>query len=59
MKDLSQVQVGYFSTVANLDLVTGSAIVDEWELTNLDLGKHTLTADLPHFSGYMVSSGRR
>jgi hypothetical protein len=53
------IQVGYYTklvTDAEGDLLT---FVEEWQQTTLDIVNGKLEAELWHFSGYMVSSGRR
>lgn len=53
------VQVGYFASPADLDLASGTAAITEWIPSAVDLSGSKVRADLSHFSGYMVSSGRR
>ena len=54
----SSLQLGYFKDDAQIDDARGVAQIDEWETTTVNIGGAVLTAIVPHFSGYMVSSGR-
>lgn len=56
---LMKVQVGYYSDLFEESDGSVEARVTEWSETALDVVKGKLVADLWHFSGYMVSSGRR
>ena len=49
----------YFSDTAKFNLITGWGIVDEFESTQLSDGGRTVIWDIPHFSGYIVASGRQ
>jgi len=49
----------YFSDTTKFSLKTGWGIVDEFESTQLSDGGKTVTWQIPHFSGYIVASGRR
>ena len=49
----------YFSDTAKFNLQTGWGIVDEFESTNLSDAGKTVTWAIPHFSGYIVASGRQ
>jgi hypothetical protein len=49
----------YFSDTTKFNLQTGWGIVDEFMSTNLKDGGRTVTWDVPHFSGYIVASGRQ
>lgn len=48
---------GYFKDAAQLDLLSGVAALDE--LFPITIKTHEVRFDINHFSGYMVSSGRR
>ena len=52
-------EVSYFKSKQDLDPVNGTARTYEDIATGLDLSGHTLKADVWHFSGYIVSWGRR
>ena len=52
-------QVSYFKSKQDLDPTHGVARTYEDITTNLDFSGHTLKADIWHFSGYIVSWGRR
>lgn len=47
---------GYFKDVAQIDLVEGSALLDE--LFPITIKSSEVTFNIKHFSGYMVSGGR-
>ncbi len=49
----------YFSDTTKFNLQTGWGIVDEFMSTKLSDGGRTVSWDVPHFSGYIVASGRR
>jgi hypothetical protein len=49
----------YFADSAQLNLTTGSALVNEFLPGGVTVGGATTTWEIPHFSGYMVSTGRR
>ena len=49
----------YFADQSQIDLLTGTAVVNELLPANVNVSGATLTFPIPHFSGYMVSSGRR
>jgi hypothetical protein len=49
----------YFADQSQIDLLTGTAVVNELLPANVNISGATLTFPIPHFSGYMVSSGRR
>jgi len=51
-------RVGYFADPGLLNLLLNTAQVSEWQSTVVDRGAGRLVADVHHFSGYMVSSGR-
>jgi hypothetical protein len=50
---------GYFADVSQLNLTTGSALINEFMPGGVNVGGATMTWDVPHFSGYMVSTGRQ
>jgi hypothetical protein len=52
-------QVSYFKSTQDLDPVHGVARTYEDLTTDIDLSGHTVKADIWHFSGYIVSWGRR
>lgn len=49
----------YFSDTAKFNLSSGWGIVDEFMSTNLSDGGKTVSWEVPHFSGYIVASGRQ
>jgi hypothetical protein len=49
----------YFSDSTQVDWVTGLATVNEFMPTGVNVGGATMTWDIPHFSGYIVSWGRQ
>ena len=49
----------YFSDTTKFNLNSGWGIVDEFESTQLSDGGRTVIWDIPHFSGYIVASGRQ
>jgi hypothetical protein len=49
----------YFSDTTKFNLTTGWGIVDEFESTQLSDGGKTVIWAIPHFSGYIVASGRQ
>jgi hypothetical protein len=49
---------GYFQARSQLDEATNRAYVDEFLPAVVDARTATLRFAVPHFSGYMVSSGR-
>ncbi len=51
------IQGGYFKDVSQIDLRTGIAILDE--LFPVKFTDKNISFDINHFSGYMVSSGRK
>jgi hypothetical protein len=56
---LSLPALGYYADAATLDVENGLADIVEWLPSGVSLGSHTFIGLIPHFSGYMVSSGRR
>jgi len=52
------IQVGYFTQLVTDASGGVRTLVEEWVQTSLDLTNGKLEAQLWHFSGYMVSSGR-
>jgi hypothetical protein len=52
-------QVSYFKSQQDLDPTHGIARTYEDLITDIDFSGHTLKADIWHFSGYIVSWGRR
>lgn len=48
---------GYFKDAGQLDLLTGLALLDE--LFPIEIKTHEARFDINHFSGYMVSGGRK
>jgi hypothetical protein len=53
------VEAGYFANSTQLDPANNRARVDEVLPVRLDAARTTLTFNVAHFSGYMLSSGRR
>jgi hypothetical protein len=51
--------VGYFADASQLDDRQGTGLVNELLGVTLNLLGHEVTANIHHFSGYLVSSGRR
>jgi hypothetical protein len=49
----------YFSDTTKFNIHTGWGIVDEFMSTNLTDGGTTVIWEVPHFSGYIVASGRQ
>jgi hypothetical protein len=49
----------HFLDASTLDQATGTAVVDEFVPTIVAVDKSKVTMTVPHFSGYMVSTGRR
>jgi hypothetical protein len=49
----------YFSDTTKFSLATGWGIVDEFMSTRVNDGGSSVTWDVPHFSGYIVASGRQ
>ena len=58
-KDLSQFEIGYFANSTDLDAKLQRALVKEFLRANIDVKAKRLSYDVYHFSGYMVSWGRR
>jgi hypothetical protein len=52
-------QVSYFKSQQDLDPTRGIARTYEDLITDIDFSGHTLKADVWHFSGYIVSWGRK
>jgi hypothetical protein len=48
----------YFADTTQVDWTTGLATVDEFMPTDVSVGGATMTWDVPHFSGYIVSWSR-
>jgi hypothetical protein len=49
----------HFLDASALDQATGTAVVNEFVPTIVAVDKSKVTMAVPHFSGYMVSTGRR
>lgn len=49
----------YFASDAQVNLVTGAALINEFMPGGVNVGGATMTWDIPHFSGYMIATGRR
>jgi hypothetical protein len=49
----------YFADSSQVDWTTGLATVNEFMPTGVNVGGATMTWDVPHFSGYIVSWARR
>ena len=52
-------QVAYFADRSAVDWTTGVASVSELVPTNIDVAGSRVSADVFHFSGYLMSSGRK
>jgi len=48
----------YFASPSQIDLQTGQALINEFMPGGVNVGGATMTWSIPHFSGYMVSTGR-
>lgn len=48
----------YFATPSQIDLSTGRALINEFMPGGVNVGGATMTWSIPHFSGYMVSTGQ-
>jgi hypothetical protein len=48
----------YFAKTNQIDLTTGSALINEFMPGGVNVGGATMTWSVPHFSGYMVSTGQ-
>ena len=48
----------YFADPSQLNLQTGKAFINEFFPGGVNVGGATMTWSVPHFSGYMVSTGR-
>lgn len=58
LADGAAVELGYFADRSQLDPTRNQAAVTELLPTQADVTKGTLSAQVTHFSGYLVSSGR-
>jgi hypothetical protein len=47
----------YFADARQIDLTSGTAVVNELLPADVNISGATLTFSVPHFSGYMVASG--
>ncbi len=52
-------QVAYFADKSLVNWATGDASVSEMIFSNVDVNGGKVSADVHHFSGYLMSSGRR
>ncbi|HEY9227457.1 MAG TPA: hypothetical protein VIP11_12460, partial [Gemmatimonadaceae bacterium] len=48
----------YFASQSQINLMNGRALIDEFMPGGVEIGGATITWYIPHFSGYMVSTGR-
>ena len=48
----------YFANTSQVNLMNGKAFIDEFMPGGVEIGGATVTWSIPHFSGYMVSTGR-
>jgi hypothetical protein len=48
----------YFADSTQLNLSTGAALINEFMPGGVNVGGATMTWDIPHFSGYMIATGR-
>jgi hypothetical protein len=48
----------YFADSSQVDLTSGQALVNEFMPGGVSVGGATMTWSIPHFSGYLVSTGR-
>ena len=58
-KDPTLFEIGYFASSNDLDAKLERALVKEFLRANIDVKAKKLSYDVFHFSGYMVSWGRR
>jgi hypothetical protein len=58
-KDISQFGVGYFESATDVDLLTKQALVKEYLRSTVDLQGQRAHFQVFHFSGYMMSTGRK
>jgi hypothetical protein len=49
---------GYFADPSQINMTTGQALINEFMPGGISVGGATMTWSIPHFSGYMVSTGR-
>lgn len=54
-----ELEIAYFVSTSDLDVAGGSASVAEFLASTFDFSGHKVEFDIEHFSGYMVSWGRR
>ena len=57
--DLSQVQGAYFKAVSQIDKTAKTAMVDELQPTVVDAAAKQIRFQVSHFSGYLMTSGRK
>lgn len=55
----STLELGYMESVKQLNQLTGVASINEYLPVKLDEAQAKVTATTTHFSGYMVTSGRK
>jgi hypothetical protein len=48
----------YFADSSQINLMSGRALINEFMPGGVNVGGATMTWSVPHFSGYMVSTGR-
>jgi len=48
----------YFADFSQIDGLTGDASINEFTPCRIDVATGAMTFDVPHFSGYMISTGR-
>jgi hypothetical protein len=56
---LAAIEAAYFATPSQLDLLRSEAVVDEFLPTSIDPLGRKAAFSITHFSGYMLSSGRK
>ena len=60
LPDLSTMEAGYFSSLSQVDFQNGEALIDEFLPVTTDLkGAKVFKFQVHHFSGYLLSTGRR
>ena len=59
LADRSGVEVGYFASGGDIDEDTRTAHVTELRAPTADVAAARLRVNVSHFSGYMLSSGRK
>lgn len=55
----TRLEIAYFASTSQLDQTVGEVVVNEFLPVAVDVKRSKLTWDVSHFSGYVVSSGRK